>query len=130
MRILILEHEPDAPAALLGEWARERGHEQTVAPVPRLTAWPDPAGYDAIVSLGSETSVHAHPRPWVEPELALLRRAHDQDIAVLGICFGGQALARALDASVSRAARPEIRWRLIDSAAPDLILPGPWFFWH
>ncbi len=130
MRILILEHEPDAPAALLSEWAQARGHEQTVAPVPQLIRWPTAHDYDAIVSLGSDTSVHADPRPWLSSELALLRAAHDADVPVLGICFGAQALARSLDAPVRRATVAEIRWRTIETTAPELVRPGPWFFWH
>jgi GMP synthase-like glutamine amidotransferase len=130
MRILILEHEPDTPAALLGEWAQERGHDQVVASVAELARWPDASDYDAIVSLGSDRSVHADPPQWVAPELELLRSAYAQDIPVLGICFGGQALAMALRAPVALAAQAEARWGTIDTDAPELITPGPWFCWH
>jgi GMP synthase-like glutamine amidotransferase len=128
MHILVLEHQPDAPAALFGEWALSRGHRVTVFRVAQVEAWPDPLDYDAIVALGSETSVQADPRSWVEAEMALLSTAHASDMPVLGICFGGQALAKALGGEVRRAAEPEIRWRAIDTTSP--ILPGPWFFWH
>jgi hypothetical protein len=49
---------------------------------------------------------------------------------VFGICFGAQALARALGGSVVRAAHPEIGWTSIDSDVPELIEAGPWFQWH
>jgi GMP synthase-like glutamine amidotransferase len=130
MRILILEHEPEAPAALLGEWARVRGHEQSVAPVPRLEAWPDPREYHAIVSLGSDSSVHDRPHAWVAPELELLRNAHEHDVPILGICFGGQALSKALGGAVRLAPQPEVRWGWIDTDEPELVMPGPWFSWH
>lgn len=130
MHILVLEHQPDAPAALFAEWTGARGHRVTTLRVAQAEPLPDPLRYDAIVALGSETSVHADPRPWVAPEVELLKAAHTSDMPVLGICFGGQALARALGGEVRRAAAPEIRWRVIDTKAPDLLLPGPWFFWH
>lgn len=130
MRILILEHEPEAPAALLGEWAHARGHEQSVAPVPKLEAWPDPREYEAIVTLGSDSSVHDRPQPWVAPELELLRDAHEKDVPILGICFGGQALSKALGGTVRLAPQPEVRWGGIDTDDPELVMPGPWFSWH
>jgi GMP synthase-like glutamine amidotransferase len=130
MRILILEHEPETPPALFAEWAHERRHELVVAKIGELDEWPEAADYDAIVSLGSDHSVHADPPDWVEPELQLLRAAHAQDVALLGICFGGQALGMALGAAVGAARVAEAGWRAIDTRDPGLILPGPWFLWH
>jgi GMP synthase-like glutamine amidotransferase len=49
---------------------------------------------------------------------------------VLGVCFGAQALARALGGAVTRMADPEIGWVRVDSDDPELIEPGPWFQWH
>jgi GMP synthase-like glutamine amidotransferase len=46
---------------------------------------------------------------------------------VLGICFGGQALAAALGGSVSAAPRTEIGW--IDVEGEDGY-GGRWFTWH
>jgi GMP synthase-like glutamine amidotransferase len=131
MRFLVLEHEPDAPPALLAEWTQARGHETDVVPAPRLrSSRPDTRVYDAVVSLGSEQSVHAQPPRWLERELQLLRGAHDAGVPILGICFGGQALAKALGAKVARAPSPHVEWRAIDSPEPGLISSGPWFFWH
>jgi GMP synthase-like glutamine amidotransferase len=130
MRILILEHERDAPAALLAEWASKRAHDMTTISVPSTPTWPDVRSYDAIVSLGSETSVHADARPWVRPELDLLGAAHVYGVPTLGICFGAQALARALGGEVRRAPRTGVRWRVIDDDPEGLITSGPWFFWH
>jgi GMP synthase-like glutamine amidotransferase len=46
---------------------------------------------------------------------------------VLGICFGAQALAAALGATVSRAAATEIGWIDVDG---DDGFRGRWFTWH
>ncbi len=130
MRILVLEHEPDAPTALVADWAASRDHELDVVAVPALERWPELREVDAIVSLGSERSVHASPEGWIGDEIAFLRAAHVRQVPILGICFGGQALARALGGSVGAEERPEVIWRLISSLDPELITPGPWFFWH
>ncbi len=130
MDLLILEHEPDTPVGLLGEWADARRHSYVVAPIPELTDWPEPDAHDAIVSLGSDSSVHADPRDWVEGELELLRAAHAARVPVLGICFGGQALARALGAHVGAARETKVGWGRIETDVPELVMPGPWFCWH
>lgn len=130
MRILVLEHERDAPAGLLSDWIAARGHELALARVRRLRRWPDVRHYGAVVSLGSEASVYASRHAWIERELEFLADAHAAEIPVLGICFGGQALARALGGEVGPAARTIVGWQQSDSAAPDLIPGGPWFHWH
>jgi GMP synthase-like glutamine amidotransferase len=132
MRILIIEHQPDArsPDTLLADWARERGHEIVIARVPELRGWPDPRDYDAVASLGSDASVHASPPGWVADELEFLRRAHEHDVPALGICFGGQSLAAALGGVVERAPDVEVGWFELATGAPELITSGPWFWWH
>jgi GMP synthase-like glutamine amidotransferase len=130
LEILVLEHEPETPAALFEDWARERGHELRTLHVPGLASWPDTREADVVVSLGSERSVARSPEPWIASELDFLRGAHDAGVPVLGICFGGQALAKALGGEVARGERIELSWASIDTQDPDLIAPGPWLRWH
>ena len=130
MRILILEHQADAPACLLGEWAQARGHDVDLVVPQNLSAWPEPGDSDAIVSLGSEHSALDTERRWIREEIEFLAAAHSASVPLLGICFGGQALSAALGGNVSRAPQAEVTWRSIDTQAPDLITAGPWPFWH
>jgi len=130
MEILVLEHEPEVPAALLEEWARERGHAVRTVSVPELTRWPDPRDADVLVSLGSERSVADSLHPWIARELELLRAAHEAGVPVLGICFGAQALAKALGGEVRRAPRMALEWTTLESDDRELISPGPWLRWH
>jgi GMP synthase-like glutamine amidotransferase len=130
MKILILEHEPEVPAGLLARWAGSRGHALRTLEVPRLRIWPAPGDWDAVVSLGSDLSTHASPNPWIEREIEFLRQVHHSGVPVLGICFGGQALALALGGSVRRAEFVEVGWSAMDSTEPHLLPDGPWFRWH
>ena len=112
MDLCIVEQNDDAPAGLLAEWAAERGHRVITLRAAEIGAgpWPDPARYGAVIPLGAEQSVERSPDPWIAPEVAFLREAHDRGVPVLGVCFGGQALAAALGGAVHRAATPEIGW--------------------
>ena len=131
MRICVLEHEADAHAGLFAEWAAARGHRLDVLRVRELADWPDPAGLDAILALGSERSVHGSPDPWIAAEVDLLRRAHAARVPILGLCFGAQALAAALGGTVDAAPAPEIGWFALGEVDAEAgILPGPWFEWH
>ena len=85
--------------------------------------------YDRVVTLGSEHAADDDSVPWQAVEQATLRAAMEAEVPVLGICFGGQALARALGGGVRRAARPEIGWVSIGSLE-GAIDDGPWFEWH
>jgi GMP synthase-like glutamine amidotransferase len=93
--------------------------------------FPDPRRYDAIVALGADFSV-TDPGigPWLGKEMVMLRAAHDHQIPVLGVCFGSQVLALALDGTVSRARLPEIGWHEVETDEPQVIEAGPWFCWH
>ena len=54
-----------------------------------------------------------------------MRRFLDQGVPLLGICLGGQLIAKASHASVSRAPEPEIGWHpveLTDDAADDPVV--------
>lgn len=130
MEILVLEHEPEAPAGLLADWAGERGHTLRVLEVPALARWPEPTAADAIVSLGAESSVHGSTEDWIARELDFLRLAHVLAVPVLGICFGAQALAAALGGEVTRAPRPAVEWSTLERSEEALIPRGPWLRWH
>ena len=130
MTALILQHGEWGPPGVLGDWAAARGIEleihlaQSGAPLPALN------GHDFIASLGSPhnpADVHV---PEVAAELAYVEQAIARDIPVLGLCFGGQMLAKALGGVIEKAPQPELGWHTVDSLAPDVVPPGPWLQWH
>lgn len=141
MRALLIAHDHVSPAGPVGERLAERGYdldELLVVPAERFTSpdveaeFPDPTTYDLIVPMGAVWSADDEERigQWLLPERDLLRRAHAHGVPVLGICFGGQALAVALGGGVERAPRGEIGWVDVETDEPDLVGPGPWFQFH
>ena len=101
--LCIVEQQADAPAGLLEDWARERGHRVVTLRAQELGAgpWPDPRRYGAIAPLGAEHSVHASPDPWIAPQVAFLREAHQAEIPVLGLCESALHVACMMGASFS-----------------------------
>jgi GMP synthase (glutamine-hydrolysing) len=73
---------------------------------------PDVEAVDGIVVLGGEASA-AGDAPGFDDQLELLRAAVDRGVPVLGVCLGGQLLARALGGEV-RHARRSAQWRDLD----------------
>ena len=65
------------------------------------------SGSPVLVVLGSAAAADDDSLPWLGPERAYLDRSIELGVPVLGICFGGQLLARVLGGTVGRAARPE-----------------------
>lgn len=130
MEIIVLEHEREAPAALFEGWAGARGHRLRILHVPELAHWPEPGEADVVVSLGSDHSVHASPHPWIAREIEFLREAHHRGVPVLGICFGAQALSRALGGDVARGSQIGLEWAMLDTRDSELLPPGPWLRWH
>jgi GMP synthase-like glutamine amidotransferase len=126
--LAVIEQQADAPAGLLGAWARARGVETSTLHAPELQAWPDPTSFTAVAALGSDRSVERSGDPWIAAEVAFLRAALAAGVPVLGICFGAQALAAALGARVARLARREVGWIALEDAGEGL--GGPWLTWH
>jgi GMP synthase-like glutamine amidotransferase len=129
-RVLLIEHERVTPAGLVNDWLEAHDADVHAIAIAEVVEHDAPQAYDLIVSLGSEVSAYDDGVPWIGGELQLLGEAIAADVPVLGICFGGQLLARALGADVFRAREPEIGWREVQSMSVDLIPVGPWFQWH
>src|SRR5439155_25755178 len=90
----------------------------------------DARDYDLIVSLGSEFAAFDDSVAFVPREVTLFEDALESDVPILGLCFGGQMLARALGGRGFRSDRSEIGWLTVHTNEPDLVSEGPWFQWH
>lgn len=129
-RVLFICHESDVDPGYLGEAARRRGFAVETCAVWDGALLPRPTDFDLIVPLGSAEAAYDDGVPWLAAELDHLQRAVTADVAVFGVCFGAQAVARVLGGSVWQAEQHEVGWTTIDTSAPGLVEPGPWFEWH
>ncbi|MDP9299939.1 MAG: type 1 glutamine amidotransferase [Actinomycetota bacterium] len=130
MRALILQHEEPTPPGLVTEWLGGHGASVETFRIDKDDREVDPTRYGLIVSLGSEFAAFDDTKPFVPREATLMRRAVDAEVPVLGLCFGGQLLARVLGAEVYRSTDSEIGWLPVRSTDPEMVPEGPWFQWH
>jgi len=61
-----------------------------------------PADFDGYVITGSPASVNDDSLPWVGPLLDFIRAVDEARLPLIGLCFGHQAVARALGGQVAR----------------------------
>ncbi len=79
-------------------------------------------GFDALVIGGSPASA-TEDKDWILRELDLVAQADGRQMPVMGVCFGGQLLARAFYGkdSIRRSPRPEFGWHCVQRDASDLL---------
>jgi GMP synthase-like glutamine amidotransferase len=130
LRALILQHEEPTPPGHVTEWLEGHDAEMDVFRIDLDEPKADPKDYDLIVSLGSEFAAYDDSHRFVTTEAELMRRAVDANVPILGLCFGGQMLARVLGGEVYRGSESEIGWLPVRTREPELVPAGPWFQWH
>ncbi|UVI36167.1 type 1 glutamine amidotransferase [Brevibacterium spongiae] len=133
VRILVIEHERGTGPERFGRWLEESGAEVVVTrpylgeviPAEALTAEALPAralnrdpnapaagsagSFDALIVLGGAAGpLEDADNPWFPKVRDLLRASIDGEFPSLNICLGGEMLAVAGDAPITRRAHPQI----------------------
>jgi GMP synthase-like glutamine amidotransferase len=136
--IVVFRFNPTEGPAHFAEWLDARGLPWRLCAVDRGDPLPaDPREFAGIGMMGGPMSV-TDSLPWIEPLSLFLRDAVAREVPVIGHCLGGQLLAQALGAQVTRATVPEIGWLDVmavgDDAARDEWFGGrdrfTAFQWH
>lgn len=141
MRALFIEHDHISLGGPIWRSLEKHGYEiERFLIVPEenydspnvTTTFPNFNEYDLLVPMGAPYGAYEDDRigNWLLPELEKLKAAHNAGIPILGICFGGQLMARALGGSVAKAPKAEVGWYSIESDDETLISKGPWFEYH
>ncbi|MBA3728078.1 MAG: gamma-glutamyl-gamma-aminobutyrate hydrolase family protein [Actinobacteria bacterium] len=130
LHVLVIQNEGASPGGLINEWLDEQGADVEVLRIDVEDRDVDPRDYQLLVPLGSEFPAYDESRPFVERSRLLLERAVEEEVPVLGVCFGGQLLARVLGGRAFRAPTSEIGWTQVRSRDSELVSEGPWFQWH
>ncbi len=138
--MLVLQHHPTSPAGLVAEEAAALGVRLEVVDAQHGCDLPaDATSYDGLLILGGTMSaLDDHLCRHFPPLLDLVRELAARETPVLGLCLGGQLLARAFGGRVHRRRHGEFGFlplRPTAQAADDPLLAGtpdpvPVMQWH
>ena len=79
--------------------------------------------FDAVVITGSRASVYWD-EAWIDPLVDYVADAHDRGVPILGVCYGHQVLAAALDGRVESMGEYELGYREVTRVGDDELLAG------
>ena len=137
MRAALIANKNEADPGFVGRSLRRRGYAFTDFLREQHAQWPSLDGFDLVVALGSGWSTYwDHVAEPVHAEQSLMQEAMARNIPILGVCFGGQQLSRALGGVVTKAQSTEIGWFSVENMpemahiAPKVLFDGPWMQWH
>jgi GMP synthase (glutamine-hydrolysing) len=75
--------------------------------------------FNGVILSGSKTRIDEN-APWIEKEIAAIRRLHSFKIPTFGICYGEQLIARAFGGDAGTAKRYEFGWVEIEATQSPL----------
>jgi GMP synthase-like glutamine amidotransferase len=136
--IVIVQHEADVAPGNFELHLRARGRPYQRVRLHEGDPLPASAApFAGLCSLGGNMSVN-DALPWIGREIELMQDADRRGVPIIGHCLGGQLLARAFGASVTRAPHLELGWGRL--TVDDTALAREWlgegveeiefFQWH
>lgn len=111
MKFVVLQHIACEGLGLWEECCREAGIALEVVDLPGNGSLPPRGSFHAVISLGGPMNVYeeaAH--PFLALEDGFIRQAVADGVPFLGICLGGQLLAKAVGGRVVKNPVKEIGW--------------------
>ncbi|MDD5774203.1 MAG: type 1 glutamine amidotransferase [bacterium] len=109
--IAIIKHIGCEGPGTLGEFLKTAGLTAKIIELGKGEHLPPADECDAVVLLGGPMNVYEEDKyPFLKEEDEFVKEIIKKEIPFLGICLGGQILAKALNAKIKKAPEKEIGW--------------------
>lgn len=138
--ILLIRHTECVGPGYLGDFIKRRGLKSQLLTLDTGESLPaQPDAYSAVIALGGEMNAHQEKEfPFLKAENDFIRTLVEKKIPYLGICLGGQLLAKAMNGVVTKNAVPEFgphEIALTEAGQKDPLFAGfpkrfPFCQWH
>jgi GMP synthase (glutamine-hydrolysing) len=119
VNVLAVVHGANCPPGTFEAELERRGHELETWSLAWGTPPPRPVDdYGAVMIFGG--SMHADQddhHPWLREENLFVQRLLDLHTPLLGVCLGGQLIAKAAHAPVHAMPEPEVGWADVEVTA-------------
>jgi len=113
--VIIIQHAPHEHAAALGRALQSQGTSCRVIHTYQGEHLPERTSVAGVISLGGPMGANDEGlHPWILPEIELLKKCALNQLPIVGICLGGQLLAKALGGKVERNHTKELGWLPIE----------------
>lgn len=114
MKILVIKHVDCEGLGIWEKFCREDAVPLEVVSLHRGDPLPPPVHFEGVISLGGPMNVYQEEAfPFLRMEDRFIREALADRVPFLGICLGGQLLAKAIGGRVIRNAGKEVGWHRI-----------------
>jgi GMP synthase-like glutamine amidotransferase len=128
MRVVVFQHLSCEHPGIFRDFLRRDEAEIVTVELDAGDRIPSLDGADALLIFGGPMNVDEEDRyPWLAPETTVIRAAALGGMPILGVCLGGQLLAKALGARVTKNPEPEVGLldvELTDAGATDPLFTG------
>lgn len=115
MKFALIQHTKDSPAGSTLEWLKLHNHPTRHYKLYESSELPSFDSFDALVICGGAMNVDDEALyDWMPKEKQLIKQCLQAKKKMVGLCLGGQLIAEALGARVSRHPHLEVGWQDVD----------------
>lgn len=131
MKVDVLQHVPFEGLGLIEEWGKTTNVEFNIHKLFKSSKLPEADQIDLLIILGGPMSANDTEYDWTIKERTLILSLIERNKPILGICLGGQQIAKALGSNIFQGGYKEVGWFPIQTTTKKFdFLPNDMYVLH